>query len=266
MNRVEQHYNQQVDNEWERLARHRTEFAVTLRALSDHLPPPPAAILDIGGGPGRYAIELARSGYSVILVDLSQKSLDYAKKMAKKAQVELAYYLHANALDLNSILPARFDAALLMGPLYHLLAEDQRRQAIGEAKRLLKWGGLIFASFITRFAPFRQAAGEKPEWLSQNRAYAFDLLESGVHERGEAFPDAYFAHPDEIIPLMERSGFRTIRLIGCEGVVAGHEEMVNKLEGKAWQDWVELNYRLGQETSLYGASDHLLYIGEKPDL
>lgn len=133
MNRVEQHYNQQVDNEWERLARHRTEFAVTLRSLSDHLPPPPAAILDIGGGPGRYAIELARSGYSVILVDLSQKSLEYAKKMAKKAQVELTYYLHANALDLNSILPARFDAALLMGPLYHLLAEDQRRQAIGEA-------------------------------------------------------------------------------------------------------------------------------------
>lgn len=263
MNRVEQHYDKQAGNEWERLSRHRTEFAVTLRALSDHLPPPPAAILDIGGGPGKYAIELARFGYSVTLVDLSRRSLAYAKKMSQEAQVELASYLHANALDLSSILPASFEAALLMGPLYHLLAEDQRRQAIGETKRSLQSGGLIFATFITRFAPFRQAASEEPEWLPQNRAYAFDLLETGVHEHGEAFPDAYFAHPGEIIPLMEGSGFRTIRLMGCEGVVAGHEEMVNKLEEQAWQAWVELNYRLGQETSLYGASDHLLYIGEK---
>ena len=52
-------YRSEPDREWERLARHRTEFAVTLRALDEHLPPPPADVLDCGGGPGRYAITLA---------------------------------------------------------------------------------------------------------------------------------------------------------------------------------------------------------------
>jgi S-adenosylmethionine-dependent methyltransferase len=62
---------------------------------------------------------------------------------------------------------------------------------------------------------------------------------------------------------MEAAGFATLALIGCEGLVAGHEEKVNALQGEAWQRWVDLNYRLGQEPSLHGAADHLLYIGRK---
>jgi len=59
------------------MGRHRTEFAVTMRALADHLPPPPARVLDCGGGPGRYAIELARQGYEVTLFDLSAGCLPH---------------------------------------------------------------------------------------------------------------------------------------------------------------------------------------------
>jgi hypothetical protein len=45
--------------------------------------------------------------------------------------------------------------------------------------------------------------------------------------------------------------------------VAGHEDKVNELTEGAWEAWVDLNYRLGQDPTLYGASDHLLYVGEK---
>jgi S-adenosylmethionine-dependent methyltransferase len=38
-NRVQTYYDQNVATEWERLERHRTEFAVTLRALNEFLPP-----------------------------------------------------------------------------------------------------------------------------------------------------------------------------------------------------------------------------------
>jgi hypothetical protein len=62
---------------------------------------------------------------------------------------------------------------------------------------------------------------------------------------------------------MESARFETMNLIGCEGVVAGHEEVINKVEGELWETWVELNYRLGQEPTLHGAADHLLYVGRK---
>jgi 2-polyprenyl-3-methyl-5-hydroxy-6-metoxy-1,4-benzoquinol methylase len=52
----------------------RIEFARTKELLGRSLPPPPAAILDVGGGPGRYAAWLAESGYSVHLIDPGSSS------------------------------------------------------------------------------------------------------------------------------------------------------------------------------------------------
>ena len=263
MNKVEDFYDQSADYEWNRLERHRTEFAVTMKALLDHLPEAPADLIDIGSGPGRYSIELAKEGYRITLVDLSEVSLDLAKEKASEASVNLQGVLQQDATDLSKVSSNSFDGVLLFGPLYHLLDEDRRRQAILEAKRALKPGDPIFATFITRFAPFRDSASTKPDWVVNNHEYAHAVLKSGKHTEGKEFPNAYFAHPDEIQHLMEDCGLKTINVLGVEGVVAGHEEEVNKLQGTDWDKWVDLNYKLGMEPSLYGASDHILYIGRK---
>jgi len=261
--RVQAFYDAGAEAEWARLERHRTEFAVTLRALEDHLPPPPAAVLDVGGGPGRYAIELTRRGYRVTLVDLSAASLALARIKADEANVELEGVVQADALDLGDLPDAAYDAVLLLGPLYHLIDEGARRQAVRQAARKLRKGGVLFTSFITRFAPLRDLAARDPGWAEGRWDYLERLLRTGVHDSGEGFTVAYFAHPDEVAPFMEAEGFATLGVVGCEGVVAGHEEKINALTGEAWTRWVNLNYRLGQDPALRGASDHLLYIGRK---
>lgn len=261
---AEPFYDEYAPKEWERLEKHRTEFAVSMRALGEFLPRPPCAVLDVGGGPGRYAIELSRQGYSVTLLEISRGNLRLARQKAREAQVRLAGTIHANALDLSKLDPARYDAVLLMGPLYHLLSHGERVQAIQEAMRVLRPGGKLFAAFITRFAPFRYQAIGEPAWLVENPEYARQLLETGIHDRPTQFAKAYYAHPDEVRPFMESCGLRTLSLVGCEGVVAEHEDKVNALTGKAWEAWADLNYKLGQDPTLYGASDHLLYVGIKP--
>ena len=90
MSSIEQYYDENPAREWARLERHRTEFAVTMRALADYLPPPPADIIDIGGGPGRYAIALAQQGYHVTLVDLAAQNLVFAQEKAQETGVALA--------------------------------------------------------------------------------------------------------------------------------------------------------------------------------
>ncbi len=137
---IEQYYDREFELEWERLERHRTELAVTMRALDDYLPPPPARVLDCGGGPGRYAIALARRGYDVTLFDLSAENLALAQKKASKADVHLAACQQGTATDLSCFSHDTFDAALLMGPLYHLLEAPKRRQTLEEARRVLKPG------------------------------------------------------------------------------------------------------------------------------
>lgn len=243
------------------------EFAITMRALAEYLPRTPQTVLDVGGGPGRYALALASLGHWVTLLDLSQGNLALAHQKAEEGGIFLEQVVHGNALDLSTFPSETFDAVLLLGPLYHLLTEPERQQAVREAWRVLSPGGLIFAAFITRYAAFRSLARLAPAKLLERRAAWEAFLQTGVYHGGQeiGFTNAYFAHPDEIKPLMQGVGFESLDLLACEGILADNEEQVNQLTGEAWQAWVDLNYQLSKDPSLYGAVYHLLYVGRKPE-
>ncbi len=260
---VAQLYDEHAGREWQRGERHRTEFAVTLRATAEFLPPPPARILDIGGGPGRHAIALAKRGYQVTLLDLSLGNLRLAQRKGKEAGVGLTAVSQTNAIHLPLPTGADFDAVLLLGPLYHLLEAADRRKAVQEARRVLRPGGVLLAAFITRFAPLRNMATKDPAWILEKPERLEQILATGRHpaQPDGRHPDFYFARVEEIRPFMENVGFKTAVIIGCEGILGGHEVQVNALSGELWQAWVDLNYRLGREPTLHGAADHLLYVG-----
>src|SRR5438067_7496306 len=66
------------------------EWATASRRIGAQLPPAPARVLDVGGGPGRYAIWLSGSGYTVTLVDLSPNLVAEADSRATRAGVAIA--------------------------------------------------------------------------------------------------------------------------------------------------------------------------------
>jgi len=72
---------------------------------------PGAAILDVGCGTGRHAVELAKRGYKVTGIDISAEMLKEAREKAKAAGVE-ANFIRADATDFN--LPAKYDAAICL--------------------------------------------------------------------------------------------------------------------------------------------------------
>ena len=178
-NFISQYYDGRVDDEWERMDRHRTEYALTSRALAECLPPPPAHILDCGSGPGRYAIDLARQGYRVTVFDLSGENLRRARRKAEEAGVELHGYVQGNAINLSQFQDETFDAVLLMGPLYHLLEQDERLQALQESQRVLKPGGPLLAAFMGRYSGHMDAAGRNPQVVVEQQDVSERLLASG---------------------------------------------------------------------------------------
>ncbi len=261
---IEGFYDTNALREWERLDRHRMELALTLKALDETLPPAPADVIDIGGGPGRYAIELSRRGYRATLLDLAQANLDLAAQKAAEAGVNLHATVHGNALDLSAFADNTFDAALLMGPLYHLVSLEDRKRCIHEARRVLKPGGLLFAAFINRYGVFVDAAAKYPQDVFDRRGLWEGIWRDGVNPPPhDSFTDAYFAMPSEIVPFMETGGFSTLNLLGLEGIVSGHEDAVNALQGDAWTYWVNINYAYAQDPALHAASQHLLFVGKK---
>jgi ubiquinone/menaquinone biosynthesis C-methylase UbiE len=219
MSEIEVFYDKNAQYEWDRLEHHRMEFAVTLRALKDYLPPMPARILDVGGGPGRYSIALAQRGYEVTLFDLSQRCLELAKQKAREAGVQITAFEHGDARDLARFADESFDGVLMMGPLYHLLEEENRRKAIREARRVLKPKGIAFVAFIIRYAGIRWIAKHEPDCQGCFEK-AQHLLKTGIFQWGPKFPSTYFAHPNEIKPP---NGERGLGDFGPDRVRRGHQ-------------------------------------------
>jgi ubiquinone/menaquinone biosynthesis C-methylase UbiE len=257
---VLRHYDSDPEHEWTRMDRHRMEFATTLRALREWLPPPPARVLDCGGGPGRYAIELVRLGYRVTLFDLSEGNLALARMKLAEAGVSVEAIEHGTALDLSRFADGAFDAVLLMGPLYHLLEYGDRLRAVQESARVLRPGGPLFAAFVTRFGAHRFAAAKMP--AAPLRELGFDAIERIGHEG----PDkqgfvGYYVHPDELTPLLADAGLRADAILALEGILARLEELgVNALQGDAWQYWCDYTWRIARDPNIRGAADHLLAI------
>ena len=129
---------------------HRLEFERTKEILLRYLPPPPAQILDAGGGPGAYAFWLAERLYEVHLMDVVPLHVEQAKAANKDGILASICQGDARSLDFES---DSMDAVLLLGPIYHLQERSDRIQALKEIRRVLKKGGIAFCAVISRFAP-----------------------------------------------------------------------------------------------------------------
>jgi S-adenosylmethionine-dependent methyltransferase len=263
---VQRLYDGDAELEWQRAQRHPTEFAITLRALEQHLPPPPCRVLDCGGGPGHYAIELARRGYEVTLFDLSAGNLALAQDRAVEVGAKLVACEQGSAVDLSRYLDGEFDAVLLMGPLYHLLTKEERTAALTEAHRVLKPGGPLFAAFIARYAAHIDAA---TKFLQEpvDIPGLYELIEEKgllLPREGQKFV-AYFARADEASRACWDAGLEVHALLNVEGLVGGLEHFgLNQLTGAAWEWWLDLNWRMAQEPSLLAAAQHYLVVAYKP--
>lgn len=238
---IQAYNDQNAQTEWERLDRHKMEFAITCRALGEFLPPAPGRVLDCGGGPGRYAIHLAQAGYVVTLFDLSAQNLALAQQKAAEARASVESFVQGSALDLSQFAGDAFDSVLLLGPLYHLLEASDRLRAVREALRVLKPGGRLLAGFITLFAAFRDPIAKGYlRSCYEDPGMVQNMLQTHVNPPDKGFTAAWFSHPDEIRPLMEMGGCRTLTMLGVEGLVDGHEEHINAAEPAVFDYWVDL--------------------------
>jgi SAM-dependent methyltransferase len=116
------------------------EFVRSMELLDRLLPPPPAWLLDVGGGPGAYAAALARRGYRVHLVDPVELHVEQARQAAGSDPAAAFTAAAGDARGLSEPDQSQ-DAVLLFGPLYHLTDGAHRRQALSEARRVPRGRG-----------------------------------------------------------------------------------------------------------------------------
>ena len=165
----------------------RLEFARTQELLRRALPPPPARVLDVGGGTGIHAAWLAEDGYTVVLVDLVAEHVEQAGKLPGVS----AAVGEAGALEQPD---ESFDAVLVLGPLYHLTEATDRGLALREARRVARPGGLVAAAATSRHAGLLDlgAHGLLDDF---SLPIVRQAMETGVHDPRLGFTTAYFHTP-----------------------------------------------------------------------
>jgi ubiquinone/menaquinone biosynthesis C-methylase UbiE len=240
----------------------------TWELLTRHLPPPPAVVVDAGGAAGVYALPLAAAGYEVHLVDPAALHVEQARRASgEQPAAPLASATVGDARRLERP-DASVDAALLLGPLYHLTDRADRVAALAEARRVLRPGGVLAAAAISRFAStydgLLRGHLDEPGF----EAIVERDVREGQHRnptgRPEWFTTAYFHLPDELAAEVTEAGLRLHAVLAVEGPGWVLPDLAERLTDPARrQRLLAAIRRVEAEPSLLGASSHLLAVAHR---
>jgi ubiquinone/menaquinone biosynthesis C-methylase UbiE len=239
----------------------------TQQILARYLPPPPAVIFDIGGGAGVHAFPLAEKDYQVHLVDPVELHLEQARTREAQSGVRLASIRPGDARKLEAA-NGIAGAVLLLGPLYHLIERADRITALGEAGRILKPGGVLFAAAISRFASF---VGGVHSAFFADPAFR-DIIEtdllSGQHRNPTKeplyFTTAYFHRPDELERELAEARFEGVHILGIEGPAWSSALFSEVWAAPAQRErLMKFLSLVEEEPSILGASAHLLAVARR---
>ena len=266
--RVKGYY--QYFNEDERLCRDnsgRLEYEMTMKKLEKHLPAM-GKILDLGGATGVYAFPLAEMGYQVYLADLSERLIEIAKeKKVKSSADNLISCDVVNAIDLSVYESESFDVVLLFGPLYHLLDDGERKQCIKEVHRVLKDGGMVFASFIPYLSG--SIAIVDRYFFAPNQVSVANLREVFASGRfnnnaNYGFQEGYYPTSDEVVNLFENRGFSTLSISSIRSFAYEKEDRLYSIQdSEMFNEMIRLMEETSEKKEIIETCGHALYIGRK---
>lgn len=266
-NEIEAYYNQ--GREHDRLTRANGQFerARTQELILRYVTEPKQMIVDVGGGAGIYALWLAQLGHAVNLVDLMEIHVQQASEASAQADKPLASIRQGDARRLD-FPDGSADVVLMLGPLYHLTERGDRLQALHEAYRILKPGGVLLAATISQFASMMDGMMRghlKDDYFAELVQGALtDSRHRNTRIGGHYFTTAYFHHPDEIQAEVKMAGFALEAALAIEGPAGfipnfdeywDHEVLRERL--------MTLARTVEREPSMLGATGHLMTVGRK---
>lgn len=266
---VRDFYNRNAAQEWERLEHPlgRIEFASTLH-LMDRYFPPQGRVCDIGGGPGRYTIELIRRGYQVTLFDLSEEEVRLAGVHLEELGLSAERLIVGDARDLSCFAPASFDALLLMGPMYHIVASDERMGVLHEITRILKPQAVAIVSYLNSWGIMRNGLIDFPHWYED-----ISVLRSmqGEHtfsaQQLQDFTGAYWSTPPAATEEILRSGLKIISYAGAESFASSMGEPLARMKldhPAAYANVVQVAAELCELPQYRDGTDHLHFVVRAP--
>lgn len=234
------------------------EFLTTMRYIEKYIQPG-HRVLEIGAATGRYSHTLAQQGYRVDAVELVEHNIDIFRKHTQPG--ENVTVQQGNAMDLCMFDDSIFDITLLLGPMYHLFTKEDQKQALAEAIRVTKPGGIIYAAYCGNDASM------------VNYCFGRQMLKEPKYQALVDF-DTFMASSDpaELFCLYRREQidalmgpFSTERLhfVGTDMFTNYMRDKIGEMDDELYQMYLQYHFSICERADMVGLSHHFLDVFRK---
>jgi len=234
------------------------EFITTMHFIGKYLRPG-MRILEIGAGTGRYSHALARVGYRVDAVELTEHNIAIFKE--NTLPNEDITITQGSATDLSAYENDTYDITLLLGPMYHLFTEEDKLKALSEAIRVTKRGGVVFTAYC----------------MSDPSIVQYGFVKGNIHalfERGMLDPETFkaFSSPNEIFELHRKADIDALRshfnveqlhFVAADGFANHMRSTLAEMDTQTYELYLKYHLATCELIELTGYSNHTLDIFRK---
>lgn len=236
------------------------EFLTTMRYIKRYLKPGDR-VLEIGAGTGRYSHALARQGYAVDAVELVEHNIEIFR--AHTLPGENVTVAQGNALDLSAFPDDAYDVTLLLGPLYHLYTEADKRQALREAIRVAKPGGVIFVAYVISDGclvneGFRRNNIDVAAYIREG------LLDAATFAARSEPKDLFeLVRKEDVDELMQPFPTKRLHYVASDGCALLLQEEIDRMDEEAFALYLQYHFATCEREDMAGLTSHALDIFRK---
>ena len=234
------------------------EFLTTMRYVQMYLKPG-MRVLEIGAATGRYSHTLARQGYNVDAVELVQHNIEIFKRNTQPGEDVRIY--QGNAKNLDMLGDDTYDITLLLGPMYHLFSVPEQLEALSEAIRVTKKGGVIFAAYCGNDATMVQYCFGRGMIMEQRYR---DLIDP-VTFKASSDPAELFQlyRKEDIDKLMGVFPVTRLHYVGTDMATNYMRQTIDEMDDELFDLYLKYHFAICERSDLVGASHHILDVFRK---
>ena len=234
------------------------EFLTTMRYVQMYLKPG-MRVLEIGAATGRYSHTLARQGYKVDAVELVQHNIEIFKANTQPCEDVKIY--QGNAKHLDMLGDDSYDITLLLGPMYHLFTVPEQLEALSEAIRVTKKGGVVFAAYCGNEATMVQYCFGKG--MIKEQRYQ-DLIDP-VTFKASSDPAELFQlyRKEDIDKLMGVFPVTRLHYVGTDMATNYMRQTIDEMDDELFDLYLKYHFAICERADLVGASHHILDVFRK---
>jgi SAM-dependent methyltransferase len=264
---ISRFYDDYAEREWDRLrpdapAMDRVNFA-THRALLDEFVQDGDRVLEVGAGPGRFTIELARLGARVVVADISPRQLELNREKVGGAGFESRIEARhiVDVVDLTKFEDASFDATVCFGgPLSYVF--QRAGDALGELLRVTRPNGLVLLSVMSKLGATHRYLAAVFELVRDFGLEAVDhVFETG--DLSEEINNGHRMHMftwAELEALLARHPCTLVAASAANYLSLREDELLDRLDERLWPVFLEWELRACREPGVRDGGTHMIAV------